>query len=476
MAINTRLPDKSVLFAVLIFAALTPFLNAQSAGYFTEFRIAQRLTWTGDEYTSRYEIVIEKEEVDSYRQVRRESTDATFIVVSLEPGRYRYRIIPYDFLNRPGESSEWMNIEVRAVLNPELDNFSPEVFYLEAGKTHVLFVSAKNLTPDSVLFLRRFGGTTIFPVNIEVNEDGTYARLFFENNQLTVGEYELIARNPGWLETSIKGFTVANPIQPELNNFFPAIFYKEENSDKIHELTISTRRLIQGAQLFIQNHNGTPIPPIATDIDEDGSNARLYFRDTQLIPGSYDVIVINPGKLEAKKEGFTVIDLKREQERIRLKKQEEFWSIGVSVGTSFSAPKIIGTVHGTIAPFRYSFLEIGLDVGLISGIENVNYYSLYPFAHYALFLPFVQKGGWFLGAGGGRYWANYTFPEGETSFITFAIDLTTGVNIGNVINISYTIRANNFSISKDFLDIMNLNSKLSIGYVYRFKTRSEDEE
>jgi hypothetical protein len=29
------------------------------------------------------------------------------------------------------------------------------------------------------------------------------------------------------------------------------------------------------------------------------------------------------------------------------------WTIGISVGSSFSRPLVIGTVHGTIAPFRY---------------------------------------------------------------------------------------------------------------------------
>ena len=44
--------------------------------------------------------------------------------------------------------------------------------------------------------------------------------------------------------------------------------------------------------------------------------------------------------------------------------------IGASVGTSFAEPWVIGTVHGTIAPFRYSFLEIGLDLGLVVSVKT----------------------------------------------------------------------------------------------------------
>jgi len=41
------------------------------------------------------------------------------------------------------------------------------------------------------------------------------------------------------------------------------------------------------------------------------------------------------------------------------------WTLGASAGTSFTRPWLIGTVHGTLAPFNYSFLDIGLDVGML---------------------------------------------------------------------------------------------------------------
>ncbi|MDR0302193.1 MAG: hypothetical protein LBI04_07785, partial [Treponema sp.] len=42
---------------------------------------------------------------------------------------------------------------------------------------------------------------------------------------------------------------------------------------------------------------------------------------------------------------------------------KKLWSIGASVGTSFAAPLLIGTVHGTLAPFKSSFFELGVDAG-----------------------------------------------------------------------------------------------------------------
>ena len=145
----------------------------------------------------------------------------------------------------------------------------------------------------------------------------------------------------------------------------------------------------------------------------------------------------------------------------------KLWTVGASMGSSFAAPWLIGTVHGTIAPFRYSFLEIGFDAGFISGATGVSYYSFYPFAHVAFFMPFVQftgkqstGGGFYIGLGGGYMMSKYDFPRGDLPMQkTFAMDAIAGVNLLNMIDISYTFRTS-FS---------EVNSKISIGYSYRFK-------
>jgi len=132
--------------------------------------------------------------------------------------------------------------------------------------------------------------------------------------------------------------------------------------------------------------------------------------------------------------------------------------VGASVGTSFVEPWVIGTIHGTISPFRYSFLEIGLDLGLISGNPDViKYYSLYPFAHYAFFIPF-EKGGGFIGTGVGYMFGERTYQDLKESISIIAADFIVGVNILNFLDISYTLRTN----------FKSLSNKLSFGYTHRF--------
>jgi TolB-like protein len=159
----------------------------------------------------------------------------------------------------------------------------------------------------------------------------------------------------------------------------------------------------------------------------------------------------------------TALIAARNRERSRteiFRDPAKFWSLGISAGTSFAAPWAIGTVHGTIAPFRNLFLELGCDYGMISRIEDVEqYYSLYPFIHAAYFHQFAKSGGWYAGAGGGYMLGEYTFPEEKIPVNIYALDVTVGVNIGNIFDVSYTLRT----------DFNSANHKIAVGYTYRFK-------
>jgi len=137
------------------------------------------------------------------------------------------------------------------------------------------------------------------------------------------------------------------------------------------------------------------------------------------------------------------------------------WSLGASLGTTFSAPWFVGTLHGTLAPFRYSFFDLGVDIGFVSGHTDVDYYSLYPFAHYAFFYPFKDAGGWYAGAGVGFMMATYQFPEGEIKENTFAIDFNIGIIIKNIFNISYTLR---IGLGEE----LSASNTVSVGYIKRF--------
>ena len=144
----------------------------------------------------------------------------------------------------------------------------------------------------------------------------------------------------------------------------------------------------------------------------------------------------------------------------------QLWTVGASLGSAFSAPWLIGTVRGTIAPLPYSFLELGFDAGLVSGAVGVSYFSIYPYAHYALYLPFDLplgrqgiSGGWYIGAGGGYIAGEVDYRGDAVALGYFAASATTGLNISGFLDISYSIHTN----------FTGVGNKFSVGYCYRFE-------
>jgi len=68
-------------------------------------------------------------------------------------------------------------------------------------------------------------------------------------------------------------------------------------------------------------------------------------------------------------------------------------------------------------------------------------------------------GGWHIGAGGGFIIEEYRFPHFALQRRAFMADFVTGFNVGNMLDISYTLRT----------DFSSLMQKISVGFTYRFR-------
>ena len=141
-----------------------------------------------------------------------------------------------------------------------------------------------------------------------------------------------------------------------------------------------------------------------------------------------------------------------------------FWSVGASVGTAFADPWVIGTLQVTLAPLPRSFIRIGCDLGFISNLPNVEgFFSVFPFASYAFFLPFDALPfpfAWHIGAGGGLFIEEIRVPGTVIRNRLLLADFTTGFNVGNILDISYSLRTN---FSTWFMH------KVAMGFTYRFQ-------
>jgi hypothetical protein len=117
--------NKASLFVLALFLCISPLwaqtdMPAAAAANNAEPLYTRQLAWNGDAYTLRYEVIVEKEESGIYRTAVQRFTTDSFIKFSLPHGKYRFRVIPYDLLNKPGRSSEWIPFEIPPATVAEL--------------------------------------------------------------------------------------------------------------------------------------------------------------------------------------------------------------------------------------------------------------------------------------------------------------------------------------------------------------------
>ncbi|GHV33262.1 hypothetical protein AGMMS4952_24970 [Spirochaetia bacterium] len=171
-------------------------------------RFIQRLSWIQDEAVLRYEVTIEAEQGGTYKGVVWESTKENFLNVSLPPGRYRYQIGVYNFLDELEYTMDWVYFTVLNAFQPTIHRFTPTEFFLENRDSWRITVTGENIAAGAEGSLRPLddSGQVIYPEKSEI--EGNTARLTFSKTQLAPGLYAVYIRNPGGLEDSRGVFTV----------------------------------------------------------------------------------------------------------------------------------------------------------------------------------------------------------------------------------------------------------------------------
>jgi len=207
MAINNKL--KRLMLTALFLCGLSA-VQAQTANYFLDPdsetpRFIQRLTWSGGTYALHCEIIIEKEEESEFVNFLSKTTNSNYLDISLPPGNYRFRVIPYDILGKPSEGSQWKDFKVYNAVKPEIYKPEEELEYYNDNQGSKFEFSGKNFEPDAQVYFVNSKGEHIIPSEIIRSEDGSSLRVVFDKNQLVDGEYEVIIVNPGGLETSLGG-------------------------------------------------------------------------------------------------------------------------------------------------------------------------------------------------------------------------------------------------------------------------------
>ena len=205
------------LAALLFCGVLTAFfclpgaLWGQEGGYRIgeDGRFVQQLRWEASGNALYYEVELERQAGESWGAALTGKREEPFLEFSLEPGTYRYRVRSYDFLERPGPESEWIQFVILPARQPGLLRFSPDGFYLDEDPGWVITLSGRNLVEGAEIFLRESEGGLIAPDTVTVGQSGNEVRLGFTDGQLGMGNYAIQVTNPGGLSAGIENFRIA---------------------------------------------------------------------------------------------------------------------------------------------------------------------------------------------------------------------------------------------------------------------------
>ena len=116
----------------------------------------------------------------------------------------------------------------------------------------------------------------------------------------SVTPYDLLGNrgeSSGWKE-----FEVLPAYQPAISSFTPDFFHLDRNTERV--IQISGTNFLEESEIYLQNVSGSLYPEEIKIISNE--RADLYFDDWELIPGSYDIYVKNPGGVSTSSGRFFI--------------------------------------------------------------------------------------------------------------------------------------------------------------------------
>jgi len=193
------------------------FLLSEAGG---GVRFVQRLTWEKAQYAVRYSVLMERrsDELDIWQEVLRRNMDADilYIDVSVPAGDYRYRVYSFNIIGRLDSQTDWEYFVVLKAIQPSILTFSPEAFFFDRETPRIINLTGEGLFPESEFYLESL---TLFDedgepyvintVDQHLNELGETARLFFNEEDLVEGKYNIVVVSPGGLSSVTGVFSIA---------------------------------------------------------------------------------------------------------------------------------------------------------------------------------------------------------------------------------------------------------------------------
>ena len=111
--------------------------------------------------------------------------------------KYRYTITLFNLLEQAAFTTQPMEFEVKKAFIPQLESISKEIIYLDTVYDGNITVRGENLKDITQFSLKTRFGSEILPLEVKTSDNETRADLVFDVELFDVGNWHLVAENPG---------------------------------------------------------------------------------------------------------------------------------------------------------------------------------------------------------------------------------------------------------------------------------------
>lgn len=313
-------------FALILMTSLSSALFAQNA------KAEQKLEWHADRNAFYYRVELMNAATGKSTFIKTETNTTT---VSLEPGKYRYRIYVYDFLDRESSVNEWTDFDVFKANPPLIKKADKKVmlpkdgdeFAVKAEITHVSEFSTVVLVNQATA--RETTGKLVLTKNTGGNETGTAQTALFPyvksgdycikitnrsghsvlSEPITIVDPETIAKQKAQEET------LANSMKVPVILEIPSEIVLPETGESF-KVKAEITNLVKGAKAsLVNNINGMEMPGKLHFTDKSDSLAADSVEFYRVDEGLWHLKVTNPNGNFSESETFEITDKLEELRR-----------------------------------------------------------------------------------------------------------------------------------------------------------------
>lgn len=162
-----------------------------------EKNFKQKISWEGDQNALEYKVEVFSKESEKSTFY---TTGETFIVFSLPPGEYKFKIITYDFFGHEALESNWQDFTISKAYQPVIEEVQSEVTTKRRGKIEIP-VHLEDVPEDAkiVLVNTETGKQVEASFSVEADEEDPDKKVV---NKLTTkalpeGNWKISITNPG---------------------------------------------------------------------------------------------------------------------------------------------------------------------------------------------------------------------------------------------------------------------------------------